>query len=211
MINQSGSRPIYRKQRHIALAVVLLTLLACGPFGTPAPTLRPPPPTATPEGTQPAAPVDGATPETQPTTLPPGEQPAAPTEGSGVAPPATTSPAPAEPPAQSFAVCYEDACLGSTIDYLIVTRPLFIEALTPFINWKSDQGYRVGVVTVEWLAGAYSGRHLAEQMKTGMHDLRQKAAGGGTLYVLLVGDTQVAYADFWDGSLRCDRREIFVI
>jgi hypothetical protein len=196
MIDQSESRAVFRKQRCVALAVVLLlALLACGPFGTPSPTLRPPPDTVTPEGTQPAAPVGRVTPETLPTMPLPSEQPPAPTEEGGVAPPVPTSP-PLPTEVHSFAVCHQDGCLGSTIDYLIVTRPLFVEALTPFINWKSDQGYRVGVVTVEWLAGAYSGRHLAEQMKTGMHDLRQKAAGGGTLYVLLVGDTEVEIADF---------------
>ncbi|MFN2232442.1 MAG: C25 family cysteine peptidase [Anaerolineae bacterium] len=192
MTDQSESCAIFRKQRYVALAaVLLLALLACGPFGTPSPTLRPPPDTVTPQGTQPAAPVGRVTPEALPT------QPPAPTEEGGIAPTVPTSPPlPTEPSVHSFAVCYQDSCLGSTIDYLVVTRPLFVEALTPFINWKSDQGYRVGVVTVDWLAGTYSGRHLAEQMKVGMHDLRQKAAGGGTLYVLLVGDTQVAYDDF---------------
>jgi hypothetical protein len=73
---------------------------------------------------------------------------------------------------------------------------MFVEALTPFINWKTDQGFRVGVVTAEWLVGEYPGRHLSESMKIGMHDIRRNAAGGGTLYVLLVGDTEVAYADF---------------
>jgi hypothetical protein len=196
MIGQSGSRPIFRKQRHVALAVMVLALMACGPFGVPAPTVPPPPDTVTPEGTQPAAPGPG-TPEAQPTPRLSEVPPAAPTEEGGVQPVVpTVPPPPTESSVQSSAVCYEDACQGSTIDYLIVTRPLFIEALTPFINWKSDQGYRVGVVTVEWLAGTYSGRHLAEQIKTGMHDLRHKAAGGGTLYVLLVGDTEVKVADF---------------
>jgi hypothetical protein len=200
MNSQSKLHSVSRRRRYIFLAMELLALLACVPFGTPTPTAQPPPPTVTPEGTQPAAPAGGATPGTQLVTPPPGGQPVAPVEeGGSVEPPVATlppPPPPAEPPPQSFAVCYEGACPGSTIDYLIVTRPLFVEALTPFINWKSDQGFRVGVVTVEWLAGEYSGRHLAERMKTGMHDLRKKAAGGGTLYVLLVGDTEVKIADF---------------
>jgi len=201
MIEQRRFQSVSRRRRYVFLVLALLALLACGPLGTPAPTVQPPPPTVTPDGGQPPAPVGGVTPEAQPVTPPASEPPAVPTDGSSAEPPAPTSPPTAEPPTteppvQSWAVCYDDACQDSAIDYLIVTRPLFLDALTPFINWKSDQGYRVGLVTADWLAGVYSGRHLAERMKAGLHDLRQRAAGGGTLYVLLVGDTEMAYADF---------------
>ncbi len=97
--------------------------------------------------------------------------------------------------ASSQAVCLDETCMGDGVrlSYLIVTRPLFIEALTPFVNWKTTQGYRVGVVTVDWLNTRFAGRHLAERMKTGMHTLRRAT---GLRYVLLVGDTEVRIGDF---------------
>ncbi len=79
------------------------------------------------------------------------------------------------------------------MDYLIVTRPLFEAALIPFINWKAEQGFQVGLATVDWLDSTYPGRHLAEKMKTGMHDLRKRT---GVIYVLLVGDTAIPADDF---------------
>jgi hypothetical protein len=84
-------------------------------------------------------------------------------------------------------------CLDPTtgLDYLIVTRPLFEPVLAPFVEWKTSQGFRVGLVTVDWLADAFPGRHLAEKMKNGLHRIRE-TAGLPTMYVLLVGDTEIA-------------------
>jgi hypothetical protein len=105
------------------------------------------------------------------------------------APPATAVPV-------SLAVCQDETCMASglTLNYLVVTRPLFTEALIPFINWKSGQGYRVGLVTVDWLSQRFPARHLAESMKTGMHTLRRNT---GLQFVLLVGDTEITRGD-WD-------------
>ncbi len=105
-------------------------------------------------------------------------------------PTATTTATPE--PAQL--VCVDEACIeGATFDYLIVTRPLFVEALAPFINWKTANGFRVGLVTVEWLDASFEGRHMAERIKTGMHALRKSA---GVVYVLLVGDTAIRDWEF---------------
>jgi hypothetical protein len=87
-------------------------------------------------------------------------------------------------------VLVDNACLGakSGLTFLVVTRPLFVPALAPFLSWKASQGFRVGVVTVEWLAASFRGRHLAEKMKTGLHEIRKRS---GVRYVLLVGDTEI--------------------
>ncbi len=95
------------------------------------------------------------------------------------------------PPSLASLICQNDSCRsvgGLEFNYLIVTRPIFVSALTPFINWKTSQGYRVGLVTVEWLDQNFSGRHMAEKMKAGLHFLRRNS---GVQYVLLVGDTSV--------------------
>jgi hypothetical protein len=89
-------------------------------------------------------------------------------------------------------VCIDQGCAldGLQFNYLIVTRPKFVDALAPFISWKTENGFRVGLVTVEWLEASYPGRHLAEKMKTGIHTLRNSA---GVMYVLLVGDTEIKF------------------
>jgi hypothetical protein len=108
---------------------------------------------------------------------------------------ATIPPEIKTPMINSLLVCRDESCLvdGVQLDYLIVTRPKFAEALTPFINWKTESGFNVGLVTVEWLEANYPGRHLAERMKTGMHDLRKRV---GVKYVLLVGDTAMEAWNF---------------
>lgn len=108
----------------------------------------------------------------------------------------TVPPIPTNSPTHESAqvVCVDQPCMdGMAFNYLIVTRPLFIEALTPFINWKTAQGFQVGLVTVEWLDANFEGRHMAERMKTGMHGLRKTA---GVVYVLLVGDTSIPDEQF---------------
>jgi len=89
--------------------------------------------------------------------------------------------------------CRDDGCLATSFDYLVVTRPMFVDALQAFATWKTAAGHTVGLVTVDWLAATYAGDHLAEQVKTGLHDL---AGRSGLRWVLLVGDTEMTAWDF---------------
>src|SRR5437762_2222796 len=66
------------------------------------------------------------------------------------------------------AVCFNQQCPKSSFNYLIVTRPAFLGSLNNFVTWKTSNGFRVGIVTVEWLNTTFIGRHMAERMKTGM-------------------------------------------
>lgn len=117
----------------------------------------------------------------------------APTTSGGPATTATASvAAPTTAPVDSLA-CRDADCLKTTFDYLIVTRPMFVDALQPFAAWKTDAGHHVGLVTVEWLDTSQAGDHLAARMKAGMHAL---ADGSGVRWVLLVGDTAMAAWDF---------------
>ena len=111
------------------------------------------------------------------------------------------TPTPTEEPAQL--VCEDQTCLepGMQLNFLIVTRPIFTSALKDFINWKTQNGFRVGLVTVDWLAATFEGRHLAEKMKTGLHLIRRDHTPAGILYVLLVGDTQVESGNFQISAL----------
>lgn len=107
--------------------------------------------------------------------------------------PTVNAPQPSAAPIAERPVCRNAGCLDAaiTLDYLIVTRPYFEAAMQPFIDWKSENGYQVGLVNVDWLDQAFDGRHLAERMKTGMHTIRRNSSSAEALYVLLVGDTEI--------------------
>lgn len=121
--------------------------------------------------------------------------------GRATQPPTPIAPSPypsrqaAPSPTPASLVCRNESCQepGFMFDYLIVTRPLFEDALTPFIAWKTSKGYRVGLITVEWIDASFPGRHLAERIKTGLHTLRRQ---DGVVYVLLVGDTTISEKRF---------------
>ncbi len=105
---------------------------------------------------------------------------------------ATQSVAPAM---ANLLVCQDETCLeeGITFNYLIVTRPMFIGSLTDFVQWKTNNGFTVGLATVEWLDASFSGENMAERMKAGMHTLRRDH---GVVFALLVGDTQTSETDY---------------
>lgn len=133
-----------------------------------------------------------------PTGSPPAEPPAPANSGQPNAPAPTETPLQPATITDSKLTCFNETCLArsSKINYLIVTRPLFLDALITFVNWKADNNFSVGVVTVDWLADNFQGRHLAEQVKAGIHHLRREAGIGGSLYVLLVGDTEIELQNF---------------
>jgi hypothetical protein len=85
-------------------------------------------------------------------------------------------------------------CRAETIDYLIVTRPLFADSsqLQDFILWKEQRGFRVGLLTVEWIDANYQGEHVAAKIKAAVLD---SYAGSRADYALFVGDTEVHVLD----------------
>lgn len=92
-----------------------------------------------------------------------------------------------EPPTPKNQVCSNEDCKNeNTVDYLIISRPLFEDALQPFVKWKSDNGFKIGFVTVDYIDANYSGHNVAEKIK--------KLIGEYSLHVdyfLFVGDTEV--------------------
>lgn len=87
--------------------------------------------------------------------------------------------------------CYNSECENVNPTYLIVTRPLFIDALKDFINWKEDNGFNIGVLTVDWIVSKYENGNIAEKIKEAIYD--DYGDGAKEIkYVLLVGDTQIS-------------------
>ena len=88
--------------------------------------------------------------------------------------------------------CYNDTCENEDFNYLIVTRPLFEATLEDFISWKKGQGFKVGLVTADWISGSYSGIHFADKIKKFIKTVHD---ANGLKYVLLVGDSD--YSGEW--------------
>lgn len=81
-------------------------------------------------------------------------------------------------------------CKTTPIDYLIVTRPLFATStqLLDFAQWKEQQGFVVGLLTVEWIDANYTGAHVAAKIRAAALDTY---GGSRVTFLLLVGDTQI--------------------
>lgn len=85
-----------------------------------------------------------------------------------------------------YGLCYDADCENKAPNYVIITRPIFIDALQNFIQWKQNNGFQVGVMTVDYIDSQYSGNNNAEKIKKFItkHSTH-------TNYFLLVGDTEV--------------------
>ncbi|MBI5047239.1 hypothetical protein HZC07_05935 [Candidatus Micrarchaeota archaeon] len=83
--------------------------------------------------------------------------------------------------------CINGNC-SSNLDYIIITRPMFLESLNEFISFKKSQGYRVGVLTAEWINTSNQKTLLADKIKDKIQFFRKS----GIKYFLLVGDASVS-------------------
>jgi len=84
-------------------------------------------------------------------------------------------------------LCRDEECLGRTLNYIIVTRPMFVDSLKDFAEWKAGIGFDSAILTVDWTDKNYTGALLADKIKAAIHNLRSD----GDTFALLVGDTQV--------------------
>jgi len=97
--------------------------------------------------------------------------------------------------------CVDSECDNWTsIDYLIVTRPLFLESLDEFAEWKAGRGFSVGVFTADWMANNSEGL-IADAIKSRIHELRETK---GAEYALIVGDVNASVGPFTQYKLQKD-------
>ncbi len=93
--------------------------------------------------------------------------------------------------------CTDSECFyEDRVDYLIITRLMFLRPLQDFVNWKNDEGFRVGVLTAEWISEDEPGLIIAEAIKEKLRFFKDKKTAK---FALLVGDT---IAD-WDCDYPC--------
>jgi hypothetical protein len=82
--------------------------------------------------------------------------------------------------------CSDASCEAIRPSYFIITRPLFVQSLQPFIAWKKTQGFTVGIITAEYIDTVYSGSTVSEKIKS---YIQQHT--GADRYFLFVGTTRV--------------------
>ena len=75
----------------------------------------------------------------------------------------------------------------STHDFVIITLPALENAVAPLVEWESQKGRSVEVVTTSWIEANYSGYDLAEKMRNFLRE-KYPAEEWGIEHVLLVGD-----------------------
>lgn len=85
--------------------------------------------------------------------------------------------------------CLNDECEDESIDFVIITRPLFLEALYEFTNWKVENDFSVGILTVDYIHSVKGESNPSKSMKSMIRDF---VLEGDTNYFLLVGDTTAA-------------------
>jgi hypothetical protein len=72
-------------------------------------------------------------------------------------------------------------------EYLVVTSPELQSAFLPLVKWKTKKGTQAGMVRVDSILSAYSGRDNAEKLRNFLIQAYQN----GTSWVLLGGDEDV--------------------
>ncbi|MFA4891223.1 MAG: C25 family cysteine peptidase [Candidatus Gracilibacteria bacterium] len=82
--------------------------------------------------------------------------------------------------------CLDSECNNKNPTFVIITRPLFIDAIQDFVEWKITNGFTVGVLTLEYINQIYSEGNPAKNMK---EEIKNFANNHSTKYFLLIGDT----------------------
>lgn len=89
----------------------------------------------------------------------------------------------------SQGLCYDAECVGEDPDYVIITRPLFLAEIQNFIEWKTNQGFKVGVLTVDYIDSIGTKNNPTENIREIIKDY---STSHSTDYFLLIGDTTVS-------------------
>jgi len=69
---------------------------------------------------------------------------------------------------------------------LVVTRQVFVDSLTQYIQWKNSKGFDVYVVTAEWIQDHVDGADIKVRIR---NCIRQYYREEGVSYVMLIGDS----------------------
>ncbi len=77
--------------------------------------------------------------------------------------------------------------------FLIVTRDMFVDSLGEFIQWKTERGFEVHVVTAEWIQDNVAGEDLRIKIRNCIRDYYYTQ---DVKYAMLIGDSVDVSAEF---------------
>lgn len=89
-------------------------------------------------------------------------------------------------------LCYDIDCLDKNPNYIIITRPLFLDTIQDFVEWKGENNFEVGVLTVEFIVDEWSQENPTKSIKEA---IKYFSNFKNTDYFLLIGDTIANYED----------------
>ncbi|MEO0092506.1 MAG: C25 family cysteine peptidase [candidate division WOR-3 bacterium] len=73
-------------------------------------------------------------------------------------------------------------------EYLIITTEALSTSLQPLANWRTKQGFKAEITTVNNLTASYPGRDVPEKIRNGIIDYFRNR---GLIFVVLAGDSQL--------------------
>lgn len=97
-----------------------------------------------------------------------------------------------------YGLCYNADCDGKLPDYVIITRPLFLNTIQDFIKWKQDNGFKVGVLTVDYIHSTLKKANPSQSIREKIKSMAANnliAKLGSVKYFLLIGDTTATNSD----------------
>jgi len=80
---------------------------------------------------------------------------------------------------------------SKAIQYLIITRPIFIQTLKSFEQIKTNQGFNISTVTLEQIDTNYTGKDVPEKIRNFLREAKER----GVQYLLIVGDADSKYSE----------------
>lgn len=89
-----------------------------------------------------------------------------------------------------YGLCYDQKCETEKPDYVIITRPVFLDVLEGFIQWKQKNGFKVGVLTVDYIHNKNKKSNPAQSIR---EEIKKYTKDKATKYFVLIGDTSTSY------------------
>lgn len=90
--------------------------------------------------------------------------------------------------------CLNDKCKGRKLDFVIITRPMFVNTSYDFAEWKKERfNFSTGILTLEYIVKNYEGEDMSKQIQNAIHQTRLTS---GPKFFLIVGDAFVPVSKY---------------
>lgn len=95
------------------------------------------------------------------------------------------------------------------VNYLLITTDAFASSFQPLVDWRTKQGFKGEILTVNTISSTYPGRDVSEKIRNAIIDYFQNH---GLIFVVLGGDdgyvpkrgVYVSFSGYTETSMPCD-------